>query len=813
QSSWVTGSTVTDPVACNTPTAIAANNITCSTAVVSWSGSASSYEVSYKLAAASVWSTPAASSSSSMTLSDLTSSSSYNVRIRAVCSANSHSAWATSTFTTGEAACPDPTSLTASNSSNTITISWSGSASSYDVSYKLHDATNWNSSVSTVNTTYTFTGLTDSTTYDYRVRGNCSSSNQSTWVSGTVTTDPVLCNTPTAVAATNITPSSALITWSGSADSYQLCYKAADSVLWSSPITLASTNYTLSGLEGLTNYQVRVRAECSANSHSTWSTSNFTTLEPPCSPVTNLSESHTATSLTISWMGDADSYQVAYKQFDATSWSSAITVSGFSYTWTGLTSATQYEYRVRSYCSSTNYSEWVSASATLSDSSCTAPSGLATTSTSSFITLSWLSDADSFQVAIKEQSSTSWNASIAESAHSHTFSGLSDSTMYMLRVRAICTSTAQSDWVTISESTLSIVCDQVTNLSVSDVDAQSALVAWQGSAAGYELQYKASDATIWNDVIYTSSLNYQLTGLNANVAYDVHVRAACSDHSHSSWSSISFTTSDSSSDCEVPYDITVLVDRTSAYIYWMGDANVYEFQYRYADDEDGWTMLQEISSYSITLMPLEPEQAYDFRLRSKCDDDNVSDWVLIPFTTLDRHWGLFPTDVTVSNVTDHSAQFQWSPAYDESDWSVHVVGGNLDSIFYTSTNPVICSNLRPNTTYSVSVAALWDGAISDWSEEVFFTTGTSAICEHLQISTVSIYPNPASYTTTITLSGIQGEVLLEIVDNNGRQLMNQSFLSSGNNDFLLDISDLAAGIYFVRLSHQGQQTVTKLIVR
>ena len=84
-------------------------------------------------------------------------------------------------FTIGTAAtCADPNGLASSNVTNTsATVGWNAvsGANSYDVQYKTTSSSTWiNAAVGTTNLSVGLSGLAASTSYDWRVRANCSSS-------------------------------------------------------------------------------------------------------------------------------------------------------------------------------------------------------------------------------------------------------------------------------------------------------------------------------------------------------------------------------------------------------------------------------------------------------------------------------------------------------------------------------------------------------------------------------------------------------------------------------------------------------------
>ena len=80
----------------------------------------------------------------------------------------------------------------------------------------------------------------------------------------------------------------------------------------------------------------------------------------------------------------------------------------------------------------------------------------------------------------------------------------------------------------------------------------------------------------------------------------------------------------------------------------------------------------------------------------------------------------------------------------------------------------------------------------------------------MESGTLTLYPNPASTSVTVTVSCMDGEVTVEIVDLNGRT-SGKWTVESGKVE--LDLSGMAQGAYFVRVTGERQTVVRKLIVR
>ncbi|MEI7802732.1 MAG: M12 family metallo-peptidase, partial [Bacteroidota bacterium] len=107
-----------------------------------------------------------------------------------------------------------PSGLAASNISNeTATVTWNAvsGTSTYTVQYKKSTETNWTTAGTTSATTFNLVGLSHPVIYNWKVKTDCS--NYST-ASNFTTINVAACAKPTNLLATNITASSATISWS-----------------------------------------------------------------------------------------------------------------------------------------------------------------------------------------------------------------------------------------------------------------------------------------------------------------------------------------------------------------------------------------------------------------------------------------------------------------------------------------------------------------------------------------------------------------------------------------------------------------------
>ena len=156
-----------------------------------------------------------------------------------------------------------------------------------------------------------------------------------------------VCPAPTSVAVSNITLTSATVSFAGGSP-------ATSYVLTTSPATTTRTVTTspvsLTGLTAGTTYTVYVQSNCAAGAVSGAAAATFATRPPAvCNPPTNLVASNvTATAATVSFTASTSSptsYTVTTSPATTTQ-----TITGTSVSFSGLSSSTSYTVTIRSNC-------------------------------------------------------------------------------------------------------------------------------------------------------------------------------------------------------------------------------------------------------------------------------------------------------------------------------------------------------------------------------------------------------------------------------------------------------------------------------
>jgi hypothetical protein len=259
------------------PGSLSASNITGVSATLNWGAvaGATTYSVQYKTVNATVWTNAGNTTATSLNISGLLNNTTYQWQVKTDCSSFSP----TATFTTstgGGQSCAAPSNLLATNITTlSANLTWTqvSGASSYTVQYKTSSASIWQTAGTTGNTFYNLSGLTAGTTYNWKVKANCSNYSAAT---SFVTSNSGgggggnSCNAPATLTNNQIGSTSASISWSAvpGATSYTLQLKHANSTVYFTLGTIAVTAVTLNGLQPNTAYHWRVKANCSFYSNS-----------------------------------------------------------------------------------------------------------------------------------------------------------------------------------------------------------------------------------------------------------------------------------------------------------------------------------------------------------------------------------------------------------------------------------------------------------------------------------------------------------------------------------------------------------------
>lgn len=349
------------------------------------------------------------------------------------------------------------------------------------------------------------------------------------------------------------------------------------------------------------------------------------------------------------------------------------------------------------------------------------------------------------------------------------------------------------------------------NLHLANVTDQSAYFGWNQYASNHvEFAYKEVTDTGWTIVNATGRTCNLVNILTPNTNYMARLRQDCSlaYNGYSEWSDTVYFTTDSVR-CRMPENLTMTdVSNTTATFEWTASGTASQWELHIFNSSYNRIFTANSNTYTVT--GLNYGTNYRVAVRSMCNANDISNWTDTIMITTSRCFAV--SDVTAEPDT-HSAIIAWHPASDGNPtWEVvyglpgFAEGSELGVIRVNDVPSTTIPRLDPHTTYVAKVRSICEGdRYSEYMSTTFTTLGEGQpqSIDGVEATQISVYPNPATTTTTIAMRGIEGKVTISIVGLDGRTL--QTFVKDCQSDCetVLDVENLAAGTYIVRI--QGEQ--------
>ncbi|MDZ7364066.1 MAG: fibronectin type III domain-containing protein [candidate division KSB1 bacterium] len=462
-----------------------------------------------------------------------------------------------------------PSGLTATAISNTqIDLAWtdnSSNESSFLIEYKLSSAATFTqlASVGANVTSYSSTGLSGNTAYNYRVRASNATgvSSYSNTASATTLVDPP--NAPGSLTATTVSTTQINLAWtdnSSNEDGFKIERKAAGDIAYTQIAAVGAnvTSYSSTGLTGNTQYFYRVRSHRSG-SHSAYSNEANATTYPnaPTAPSGLTATAVSTSQIDLAWTDNSNnesSFRIERKAAGETAYTEIDTVAAnaLSYSNTGLSAGTQYFYRVRARNLGGNSAYSNEASATTVPNPPAEPINLTATAVSNTqINLAWEDNASNetgFKIERKTGSGSTYMQidSVAANVTSYSNTGLSGSTEYYYQVRAYNAGGNSSYSNEANATTLPDPPVAPSNLTATAASNSQINLEWtdnSGDENGFKIEIKTAADSAYTQIATVGANNttYASAGLNPNTQYFYRVRAF-NANGHSAYSNVANAT-------------------------------------------------------------------------------------------------------------------------------------------------------------------------------------------------------------------------------------------------------------------------------
>lgn len=723
---------------CNTPTGLSPTAVSNNSASLNWNtiAGANGYLIQYRIVGSATW-TSISSATNTYNLTGLSANTTYEFGVQSTCAANSSAFAAATSFATSAPPCNSAVGLTANSlTNNSATLSWTAvsGAANYNVQYRVVGTSVWLSATS-AGAGLVLTGLSASSTYEFQVQTECSSGNTSTFTSSsTFSTTAPPCLTPSGLSSSSVTDNSVALSWANNAGafSYNIQYRIIGTATWISTTSAVNMKNCI-GLSPVSNYEFQVQADCGAGNTSAFSSSsNFTTLAPPCNIPTGLSSSAiTDNSVSINWtaVSGAASYNLQYRIVGTASWN-LVACAGNSKNLSGLTASSAYEFQIQTVCTYGNTSAFtISSNFTTAAPPCSMPSGLSSASvTYNSANINWtnVAEASAYNVRYRIVGAATWISSTS-ATNTKSLTSLLPSSNYEFQIQSDCGSGNTSAYsATADFFTPAAPCNIPSSLSSSAITFNSATLNWVAVAgvSAYNVKYRIVGSATWSST--TSATNSKsISGLTAASNYEFQVQSDCGNSNVSAFTaSANFATP--APPCDAPTSLSSSgITSTSAALNWIAyaGASSYTLKYRIIGAA-AWSSLTS-STTSATISGLTPSSNYEFKIQSDCGSGNLSAFSTPSTFVTPAPPCITPGGLSVSSITYNSASLNWTAVAGVTNYTIQYreVGAAAWTTSASASISKTITGLNSASNYEFQVQSdCGSGNYSSYSSPTSFST-------------------------------------------------------------------------------------------
>lgn len=595
------------------------------------------------------------------------------------------------------------------------------------------------------------------------------------------------CHKPTHLTVVSTTSNSATLSWNHSATSFEVRYRTGNGE-WATT-TVGASPATVTGLLDATSYEFQVRALCDATETSDWSTS-ATGATTCVNTIITSTDSHEenfdaissgipmcwdqeASSSYYDWSVSIDGHSGKSMYFSGYYGYSARLISPV-YDCSALNNGAQLRFWYRNpesdgvfgtinvYYRNSATGNWTIVSAG-------AISQATSTWTEMEVSLPNSTAASFYQVSILATSSTSYD----------------NTYMYI------------DDYVVEAAPT----CARPTDITLLTAGATTATLAWTTTAPNTLVNYRKANTTNWSSVT-ASGNSVTLTGLTSATQYEVQLSAICSDDDQSPLSNtFVFRTN-----C---YD-----DAISTFPWVEGFENgIFCWQQEFITGTDEWITKAgdgETSYHLLTSAYAGSNNALFYTYTAGNSTRIVSpafNTTTLAEPYLKYAYALPPYNGTCGKLQVYYRTAPTSSWVELKTYNTEVSQWTVDSVAL----PVTSAEFQ--ISFVATYNSLEYGIVLD-QVTVYNTGGTIEGIDDINGNfSLNLYPNPATGSTTISMEGVSGTLKVDVVDMSGRMVLTETVQCNEGCTKQLNVSNLAQGTYFVRVTGQEVNTVKKLIVR
>lgn len=429
--------------------------------------------------------------------------------------------------------------------------------------------------------------------------------------------------------------------------------------------------------------------------------------------------------------------------------------------------------------------------------------------------------------------------------------GLAPGTSYTVYVRANCGGT-YSSWIsqtfmtTTGQQAPIVTTSQPSNLLQTTATLNGSYIQGTDPILLKGFEYKETSSSTWIADTSTSAsapFTYPLTGLTANTQYNVRAYVETATEGRTYGLIITFTTQ-----ANVLPNVTTLmpnpIEQTTATFNGttaQGTESIMArgFEYKLTSTTT-WANPIDVTATGTTTITapvttLTVNTQYDVRAYAQTQSDGRTYGNVLTFTTLDNviqghvttqaatsidttHAVLNGTLVDVGNaISNIEVGFVYSTITDPQLGATTSITVPVTYTAGMTTFSAPISGLQSSTSYFFK-AYVNNSAGPGYGVQETFVTDSSRVSSLITVDpnqfTVTMYPNPATSTTKLVVSGVEGETKIVLSDVQGR-ILNTTIAKAVNGkvEQTINVNDLAKGVYYVRIQNTTTSRTQKLIVQ
>ena len=265
--------------------------------------------------------------------------------------------------------------------------------------------------------------------------------------------------------------------------------------------------------------------------------------------------------------------------------------------------------------------------------------------------------------------------------------------------------------------------------------------------------------------------------------------------------------------CDAPSELSaVAVGSSSATLSWSGEVPEYEVRLNNGN-------ISTLSDTTISYTNLAPETDYTFKVRAVCGNNMHSEWVTVLFTTLERENEIVPpsvvtlaaTEITNEGATLHGTIVAGSEEITDRGFKYRATGSTAWETIPAVGNAMTATlhYLNPSTAYEYTAFATTPSGTTEGATISFTTMQMGLNSAESTSHSITIYPNPASRSVTISAGGVESGAKIVVSDMQGRIILSDNMTSE---TYELSVANMTSGVYYIRVIGTTSTYTQKLIV-